>query len=35
VAKLIQLQGLLDPERALEVGKLAGFGRDQSEKKSE
>jgi hypothetical protein len=32
VAKLIQLQGLLDPERALEVGKLAGFGRDQSEK---
>lgn len=31
VAKLIQLHGLLDPERALEVGKLAGFERGQSE----
>jgi len=31
VAKLIQLQGLQDPQRALEVGKLASFERKQGQ----
>ena len=31
VAKLIQLYGLLDPQKLLEVGKAAGFTRGTSE----
>ncbi len=31
VAKLIQLFGLLDPERAIDIGKSAGFDRGKPE----